>query len=58
VRTIEDGNRPGEKGHKKGHKNVPFWVLDGFAKISASALEGMAGDDGTRTRDLCRDRRN
>ena len=28
-----------EKGHKKGHKNVPFWVLDGFAKISASALE-------------------
>jgi hypothetical protein len=22
---------------------VPFWVLDGFAKISASALERMAG---------------
>jgi hypothetical protein len=43
VRTIEDGNQPGEKGHKKGHKNVPFWVLDGFAKISASPLERMAG---------------
>jgi len=43
VRTTEDGNWTGEKGHKKGHKNVPFWVLDGFAKISASALERMAG---------------
>ena len=43
VRTTEDGNWPGEKGHKKGHKNVPFWVLDGFAEISASGLEGMAG---------------
>jgi hypothetical protein len=20
----------GEKGHKKGHGNVPFWVLDGL----------------------------
>src|ERR1700729_4097904 len=28
VRTIEDGNKPGQKGHKKKHKNVPFWVLD------------------------------
>ena len=46
VRTTEDGNWPGEKGHKKGHKNVPFWVLDGFAKISASALERMAGTTG------------
>jgi hypothetical protein len=46
VRTIEDGNRPGEKGHKKGHKNVPFWVLDGFATISASALERVAGTTG------------
>jgi len=43
ARTMEDGNWPGEKGHKKGHKNLPFWVLDGFAKISASALERMAG---------------
>ncbi len=43
VRTTQDGNWAGEKGHKKGHKNVPFWVLDGFAKISASALERMAG---------------
>jgi hypothetical protein len=25
---------------------VPFWVLDGFAKISASALERMAGTTG------------
>jgi hypothetical protein len=25
---------------------VPFWVLDGFAKISASGLEGMAGTTG------------
>jgi hypothetical protein len=55
VRTTEDGNWPGEKGHKKGHKNVPFWVLDGLAKISASALEKAGGDDETRTRDLCRD---
>ena len=39
VRTIENANRPRENGHKKGHKNVPFWVLDGLAKISASALE-------------------
>jgi hypothetical protein len=35
VRTTEDGNWPGEKGHQKGHKNVPFGVPDGFAKISA-----------------------
>jgi hypothetical protein len=28
-----------EKGHKKGHGNVPFWVLDGFVRSSASALE-------------------
>jgi len=32
-----------EKGHIKGHENVPFWVLDGFAEISTSALERMAG---------------
>jgi hypothetical protein len=25
---------------------MPFWVLDGFAKINASALEGMAGTTG------------
>ena len=25
-----------EKGHKKGHENVPFWVLDGFVEISAT----------------------
>jgi hypothetical protein len=43
VRTTEDGNWPGEKGPKKGHKNVPFWVLDGFVEISATLLEGMAG---------------
>jgi hypothetical protein len=43
LRTTEGENVTGEKGHKKGHKNVPFWVLDGFAKISASALERMAG---------------
>ena len=38
--------RDTKKGHKKGHKNVPFWVLDGFAKIRASALERMAGTTG------------
>ncbi len=36
VRTIEEDKRTGEKGHKKGHINVPFWVLDGFAKNSVS----------------------
>ena len=25
---------------------MPFWVLDGFAEISASGLEGMAGTTG------------
>ena len=25
---------------------MPFWVLDGFAEISAKALEGMAGTTG------------
>ena len=44
--TIEEVNWPGEKGHKKGHKNVPFWVLDGFGRTSASALERMAGTTG------------
>src|SRR5437660_12926819 len=39
-------NWPGENGHKKGHKTVPFWVLDDFAKINASALERMAGTTG------------
>ena len=34
------------KTTQKGQKNVPFWVLDGFAKLSASALEGMAGTTG------------
>jgi hypothetical protein len=33
----------GQKGHKKGHENVPFWVLDGFVEISATLLERMAG---------------
>jgi hypothetical protein len=28
-----------EEGHKKGHENVPFWVLDGFVRTIASALE-------------------
>ena len=36
----------GENGRKNGHKTVPFWVLDGFAKINASALESMAGTTG------------
>ena len=27
-----------EKGHKKGHENVPFWVLDGFLEIRATLL--------------------
>jgi hypothetical protein len=31
--------KTGEKGHEKGHENVPFWVLDGFGEISASSLE-------------------
>jgi hypothetical protein len=22
--------RRAEKGHKKGHENMPFWVLDGL----------------------------
>jgi hypothetical protein len=32
-----------EKGHKKGHGKVPFWVDDGFGRTSVSALERMAG---------------
>ena len=35
-----------EKGHKKGHENVPFWVIDGFTRTSASSLERMAGTTG------------
>ncbi len=46
----EDDRRPSrgqdEKGHKKGHENVPFWVFDGFTKTSASSLERMAGTTG------------
>jgi hypothetical protein len=32
-----------EKGHKKGHETVPFWVLDGFREIGLTLLERMAG---------------
>jgi hypothetical protein len=46
-------NQRSEKGHKKGRENVPFWVMDGFAEISAT-LGMNGGDDETRTRDLCR----
>ena len=28
-----------EKGHRKGHENVPFWVLDGFVEIGTTLLE-------------------
>jgi len=28
-----------QKGHKKGHENLPFWVLDGFTEIYATLLE-------------------
>jgi hypothetical protein len=42
----QGGESAAQNGHKKGHKNVPFWVLAGFAKISASALERMAGTTG------------
>jgi hypothetical protein len=49
-----------EKGHKKGHENVPFWVFDGFTKTSCKSFGKNGGDDETRTRDLFRDsgRRN
>jgi hypothetical protein len=41
---IETARRAGdEKGHKKGHGNVPFWDLDGFVEIRATLLERMAG---------------
>jgi hypothetical protein len=42
VRTIEDGNWPGEKGHKK----MPFGSSMVSPEISASALERMAGTTG------------
>jgi hypothetical protein len=35
-----------EKGHKKGHENVPFCVLDGFNEIRATLLERVAGTTG------------
>jgi len=28
-----------QKGHKKGHENVPFWVLDGMREIGTILLE-------------------
>lgn len=28
-----------EKGHEKGHKNVPFWVLDGLCENGTTLLE-------------------
>jgi glutaredoxin len=38
----ENGERKkkkyGTKGHEKGHKNVPFWVLDGFKGIALTLL--------------------
>jgi hypothetical protein len=27
------------KGHKKGHENVPFWVLDGLSEMGLTLLE-------------------
>ena len=46
----ENGERKkkkyGTKGHEKGHKNVPFWVLDGFKGIALTLLERMAGTTG------------
>ena len=33
----------------------PFRVLDGFMETDLTALEKIGGDDGTRTRGLCRD---
>jgi hypothetical protein len=42
----ENGERKkkyGTKGHEKGHKNVPFWVLDGFKGIALTLLKRMAG---------------
>ena len=32
------GSVRGEKGHKKGQRNVPFWVLDGFCEILTTLL--------------------
>jgi hypothetical protein len=43
VRTSRQAEkRTGQKGHKNGHENVPFWVLDGFSEIGLSLLERMA----------------
>jgi hypothetical protein len=36
-------NQERQNGHKKGHENVSFWVLDGFTKTSTSSLERMVG---------------
>ena|ERR1700730_4991237 len=52
---IDTARRGREEGAQKGNENVPFWILDGFAKTSVS-LGMNGGDDETRTRDLCRDR--
>src|SRR5215469_17555901 len=35
--------KSGLKGHKKGHENVPFWVLDGLREIGTTLLKRMAG---------------
>ena len=47
--SVREWARPqtaGEKEHKKGHENVPFWVLDDFVEIRATLLERMAGTTG------------
>src|SRR5207302_4355492 len=54
VRTTDGIGRA--KMDPKGHKTVPFWVLDDFAKIKRKCFRKNGGDDGTRTRGLCRDR--
>ena len=46
VRASTRRQNDGQKGHKKGHENVPFWVLDGFVEIHATLLERMAGTTG------------
>jgi hypothetical protein len=43
------------KGAEKGRGMRPFPALDGFDRTGLTLLEGNGGDDGTRTRGLCRD---
>src|SRR5438552_2837972 len=46
--------RAAENGQKRA-RNVPLCALDRLSEIRLTALERNGGDDGTRTRGLCRD---